>query len=95
MDTSRDINVICFESEAFYAVINEVVNRIIENQQQTFDKWIDDTEAMHLLRISSKTTLQKFRDEGKIRFSQPTRKIILYDRDSILEFINNNAKETF
>jgi predicted site-specific integrase-resolvase len=45
--------------------------------------------------ISSKTTLQKFRDEGRIRFAQPDRKIILYDRDSINEYLEKNAKGTF
>jgi len=52
-------------------------------------------QAMRMLRITSKTTLQKFRDEGKIRFSQPEKKIILYDTDSINEYLNANAHETF
>jgi len=50
---------------------------------------------MQLLRITSRTTLQKLRDEGSIRFSQPTRKLILYDRDSILQYLENHAKDTF
>lgn len=58
-------------------------------------KWIDGEEAMQLLSIKSKTTLQKFRDEGKIRFSQPEPRIILYDRDSIEVFIEKHAKDTF
>jgi hypothetical protein len=48
-----------------------------------------------MLGISSKTTLQRFRDEGSIRFTQPSRKIILYDRDSILVFLEQHAKDTF
>jgi len=39
--------------------------------------------------------MQRYRDEGLIRFTQPSRKIILYDRDSILEFLNTKAKDTF
>lgn len=58
-------------------------------------KWIDGEEAMQLLSIKSKTTLQKFRDEGKIRYSQPEPRIILYDRDSIEAFIEKHAKDTF
>jgi Asp-tRNA(Asn)/Glu-tRNA(Gln) amidotransferase C subunit len=50
---------------------------------------------MRKLRISSKTTLQKLRDEGKIRFSHPEKKIMLYDLDSIIEYLEKNAKETF
>jgi len=48
-----------------------------------------------MLRITSKSTLQKIRDEGKIRFSQPEKKIILYDLDSINEYLNKHAKSTF
>ena len=58
-------------------------------------KWIDGEEAMLLLNIKSTTTLQKLRDEGKIRFSQPQKKIILYDRDSISEYIERYVRETF
>ena len=55
-------------------------------------KWISTDEAMELLRIRSKATLQRYRDEGRIRFSQPDKKIILYDRDSIMELINKHKK---
>lgn len=89
-----DYNVICLHSIAFYSLIEEVVERLGGNQKQP-DKWIGDEEAMRLLHISSRTTLQKYRDDGSIRFSQPSRKVILYDRDSILQFIENNAKNTF
>lgn len=66
-----------------------------EKSGKTEDKWVRSVEAMELLGIKSKTTLQKLRDEGKIRFSQPYKKVILYDRESILKFLNANSKETF
>lgn len=94
-DFQNQLNIICLESEAFYALIDEVVERLEPKSSPVQDKWISDEEAMQLLRISSRTTLQKYRDEGMIRFSQPSRKVILYDRDSILEFIENHAKDTF
>lgn len=90
----NNLNIICLESEAFYALIDEVVNRLKE-KNAVEEKWIDDEEAMRLLHISSKTTLQKYRDEGAIRFTQPSKKLILYDRESILEFLNQKAKDTF
>ncbi|MEO1261733.1 MAG: helix-turn-helix domain-containing protein [Bacteroidota bacterium] len=88
-------NIVCFESQAFYALIEEVVERIKDKIPSQHEKWIGDEEAMKLLRINSKTTLQKYRDEGKIRYSQPSRKVILYDRQSILDFIEQHAKDTF
>ena len=50
---------------------------------------------MTMLRITSKTTLQKLRDEGKIRFSQPEKKLILYDVGSIYEYLNKHARDIF
>lgn len=89
------MEVICLQDTAFYALIDEVVVKIKEKQNIKNDKWISAEEAMHILRINSKTTLQKLRDEGKIRFSQPQKKHILYDFDSIYEYLEKHAKETF
>jgi hypothetical protein len=50
---------------------------------------------MKKLRKKSKTTLQKLRDEGKVRFTQPEKKIILYDVQSIEKYLEDNASDTF
>ncbi len=89
------MEVICLEDAAFYSLIEQVVARLKEQHGHEADKWISDEQAMQLLNIKSKTTLQKLRDEGKIRFSQPQKKIILYDRDSINEYLEQNARDTF
>lgn len=89
------MEVICLEDVAFYALVEQVVARLKESNKTTKDKWISDEDAMKLLNIKSKTTLQKLRDEGKIRFSQPQKKIILYDRDSIMDYLDKNSRETF
>ena len=89
------MEVICLEDEAFYALIEQVVQRNKEKQNIKGDKWISPSEAMEKLRIKSKTTLQRLRDEGRIRFSQPDKKIILYDVDSINKYLDKHSKETF
>ena len=89
------MEVICLEDRAFYALIDRVVLRIKEQHDIKEDKWISGDEAMKKLRISSKTTLQKLRDEGAIRFSQPEKKLILYDNDSILSYLDKHARNTF
>lgn len=89
------MEVICLQDQAFYTLIEEVVKRIKEKHKIEKDKWISPEEAMQKLRITSKTTLQKFRDEGRIRFSQPEKKIILYDVDSINEYLEKHAQNTF
>ncbi len=89
------MEVICLEDQAFYALIDRVVEQIKKEQNLKEDKWISGEEAMHKLRITSKTTLQKLRDEGKIRFSQPEKKHILYDSESINEYLEIHTKDTF
>ena len=89
------MEVICLESEALFSLVEQVVERIKEKNNITHDKWIDGETAMKLLGIKSKTTLQYMRDNGLIRFTQPKRKIILYDRDSIMEFLDSKAQDTF
>lgn len=91
------MEVICFEDHAFYALVDKLEAYIDSKRPQPLqgDKWISGEEAMRMLRITSKTTLQKFRDEGKIRYSQPEKKIILYDSDSIRDFIEDFTYETF
>ena len=89
------MEVICLHDEAFYTLIDKVLERVQQQQAVREDKWISGSEAMKKLRIQSKTTLQKLRDEGSIRFSQPERKIILYDSDSISDYLSRHTKETF
>ncbi|MFD0750613.1 helix-turn-helix domain-containing protein [Mucilaginibacter calamicampi] len=88
------MEVICLEDAAFYTLIEKVVERIKEKSTIVEDKWISGIEAMNMLRIKSKTTLQKFRDEGKIRYSQDG-KNILYDRQSILDYLEDFTYDTF
>lgn len=89
------MQVICLQEPAFYELVEQVVLRLREKDGSQKLKWIDDEEAMNLLNIKSKTTLQKLRDEGRIRFSQPQKKVILYDRDSIMEYLEKHARNTF
>lgn len=89
------MQVICLEETAFYELVEKVVTRLKEKHDIKKDKWVSDDTAMHMLNIKSKTTLQKLRDEGKIRFSQPQKKVILYDTDSIDTYLEKNARNTF
>jgi len=70
----QTIEIICIESEAFYKLLEEVLRHVKNNEPNAPEKWISGSEAMRLLRIKSKATLQKMRDEGRIRFTQPEKK---------------------
>ncbi|MEQ8627069.1 helix-turn-helix domain-containing protein [Ekhidna sp.] len=88
------MQVICLQEEAFYTLVDKVIQHV-EDRKDDNRRWIDGEEAMAHLSIKSKSTLQKLRDEGRIRYSQPQKKIILYDRDSLDAYLEKNAKDTF
>ena len=88
------VQVICLEDEAFYQLVKQVVDRIKSESNQKEDEWVDGEEAMRILNIKT-SSLQALRDNGKIRYSQPTRKVILYFKPSLYEYLEQNAKETF
>lgn len=65
------MEVICLDTEAFHSLLEEVVKRLKGEDEGPGDKWIQTEDAMRMLGVKSKTTMQNLRDEGKIRFAQP------------------------
>lgn len=67
----------------------------LSNGKANRRKYISEQEAMSLLGIKSKTTLWRLRTEGKIIYTSPSRKILLYDRESIEVYLDENRQECF
>ena len=57
--------------------------------------WITAQATMEILSIKSPTTLQNLRNTGKIEFSQPLKKLILYRKSSILEYLEKHSHKPF
>jgi len=89
------MKVILIDEDAFFELFNRVVDRLEQRIAQKEKSWLTPEEAKKALNITSNTTLQKYRDEGKIKFSQPSKRIILYDPKSIDEFLNQHIQDTF
>ena len=89
------MQVICLDEPAYFSLLDKVMEYVRQTHNVKEDKWMSGEEAMKKLRITSKTTLQKLRDEGKIRFSQPEKRHIVYDLNSIYSYLNKHAKEPF
>lgn len=79
----NNINIICLESEALKVLIKQLAYELTNEVYP----WVDEKEAMGILKIKSKTTLQKYREEGSIESRKISGKHILYRRQSILDFI--------
>lgn len=93
------MELIVFEKEAYYRMMSELASMVkqavkeakeeILNEASPENDWLDTEAAKTLLNIKSKSTMQKLRDSGSIKFCQFGRKI-RYSRKSILEFLNKN-----
>ncbi|MGV2481951.1 UNVERIFIED_CONTAM: helix-turn-helix domain-containing protein [Salmonella enterica subsp. enterica serovar Weltevreden] len=64
-------------------------NAIKEATKQP-DDWIGLDEAMTLLMVKSKTTMQRLRDNDEIKFTKPSPRIILYSKQSLLAYLKRN-----
>ena len=91
-DFSNTLNVICLESEAFYALIDEVVQHIENKSDSKYPKWVETEDAKEILHIKSDTKLKELRDKGAFRYSKPGPKLVLYQRDSLYGYLEKHAK---
>uniref|UniRef100_UPI003216C756 helix-turn-helix domain-containing protein n=1 Tax=uncultured Draconibacterium sp. TaxID=1573823 RepID=UPI003216C756 len=67
---------------------NQKILEEIRQIQNPSERWLDITEACSWLKCSTRT-LQKYRDEGKIPFSQISAKIYFRLSD-LQEFLNRH-----
>jgi len=89
-----NLEVICLETDAFYDLVDKVVDKMmVERKEQA--EWLSVEEAMNLLKITSKTTLQKLKNEGYVKFTQPMKKLTLFSRKSIMAYLEKHSKESF
>jgi hypothetical protein len=87
------MQVICLEEEAFYTLLEKSIEYLESKRKGAPRKWIGEDEAVEMLSGISKSTLQRMRNNGDIGYTQPSRKIILYDRDSINDYLEKHAKK--
>ena len=85
------MELVTMQSEVFQELkgfMESINNRLTAKEKQPKEKWFDNQEVMQQLHIS-KRTLQTWRDEGKIPFSQVGSKIY-YSESDINELLKKN-----
>jgi hypothetical protein len=92
------MQVITIQSEAFQEIINkldEIKAEFIKqkNKQPLTDIWLDNAQVCDLLKISIRT-LQTYRDEGILSFSQIGSKIY-YKASDIETHLNKHHNKAF
>lgn len=89
-------NLIMITEKNFFELIDKVVSHLEKSQGRELKKvWLDSDEAKKMLGIKSDTSLFHLRSQGLIEFSQPSRKIILYKRKSLLAYLEKHSHKTF
>lgn len=87
------MEVISIEEQSFYKLIDTVLAEMQEKFGNQKPEWLSEKDTMQLLGVRSKSTLQKLRDTDAVKFSQPRRKIILYHRPSLLEYLEAHSNK--
>jgi hypothetical protein len=83
----------CLSDELFEKTMSKALDAILPKYAGE-DKvlFITTEDTMQLLNISSPTTMQKIRNEGKIPYYQLTTKVIIYKKKEVLEYVENLRK---
>lgn len=98
------MEVIVLNSEAYeqlkielFGFVKKAITEVLaEKKVADNSDWLSWEEAKKLLPYKSKTSWQKFRDTGKIDFTQSENgRNIMYSRKSIIDYLNNNKINFF
>jgi hypothetical protein len=87
------MELIVFESAAYWKMQEDLISKFkaaLKEATKKEDDWISTDEAKQLLKVKSKSKMQQLRDDGLIKFSQHSRKNIVYSKASILDYLKKN-----
>jgi hypothetical protein len=87
------MDVICISEDAYFDLLKKSYEYIKSLHNIKEEKWILPDKAMEMLGVKT-TILQELRDNGEIEISQPSKKVILYNIDSIREYLNKHARKS-
>jgi excisionase family DNA binding protein len=92
------MEVITIQSEAFQQLLSKLDNLVsyfkhVAKQQPMSDTWLDIEGACQLLKVS-KRTLQNYRDDGTMSYSQVGGKIY-FSASAIEEHLKNHVRKAF
>lgn len=92
------MEVITIETSAFHELLSKIENSFDKKVASVVIKanpaiCYDNESLSKLLKISTRT-LQKYRDEGRISYSQ-VKDVIIYTQDDVDEFLENNKVRAY
>lgn len=87
------MEVICLQEDAYFELLKKSYEYIKSLHDIKEEKWILPDQAMEMLGVKT-TKLQELRDSGEIVISQPSKKVILYNIESIRDYLNKHARKS-
>lgn len=78
-----------FLTELNDRLLDEIETRIPKREPK---EWLSPKEAMVFLGNISRSKLQELRNTNKICYSKPSKKLILYRRSSLEDFLEENVQ---
>ena len=88
----EDKQILIMQKSDLEKLLEELVSKLEKAPEK---RWILEEEAMSMLGVRSKSFMWSLRSTGKLTVSQPSRKILLYDIESIKNLIESNIKKSF
>ena len=86
----------CLEEVLVIKTFNLLIDsEIPEYRGREKTVWVKKEVAMEMLGITSQTSLQKLRNEGAIEYTTVLPKNILYDRNSINDYLESKRQKRF
>ena len=86
----------CLEEVLVIKTFNLLIDsEIPEYRGREKTVWVKKEVAMEMLGITSQTSLHKLRNEGAIEYTTVLPKNILYDRNSINDYLESKRQKRF
>jgi len=86
---------ICFNEEMVIDINQRMIEFTCPSYVQQPNPYLSKKEVMEFLSISSETTLQNYRDSGKIEYVMLSSRHFIYSRSSIMDFLNEKTIKRF
>lgn len=84
------------DSETLFMLVKQIVLRLqSEDKKDNEKKYLSLSEVKSILNLKSSTSIQNLRDSGAVAFSMIGRRTIVYDKQSVYDFLEKRKKGTF
>jgi len=94
-EMKENMQFVMMDTAVFDEIINQVITTVKMKMKTKPVDWIDEAKAKELLGVSSKSTMQRFRDEDRIIYSTVTKKNIMYSKSSILRYMEGKSNTQY